>query len=189
MNRLPDSTCRCALLALSFLASPGCGSGESGGTADASFPTDAAFPCERDAQGGEPFDLALGLVADGEFQELSDGDQAPIVLGGQGLYMLLPDLQADFAVESETICLEFLAQIDPVGEYGGLEQPGIVEFRTTGQGSFRAGPTLILGGREVGEALDGATVRLRLSCAGHGLSGEVERELQLHIASAAPQTH
>ena len=169
-------------VATACLLAPACGGGEEGGAADASAVIDAAFGCESSAEpGGEPFELTMGLETDGTFQELSDGDAAPLILGGQGLYMLLPELRAGLSVDADSVCFRCVMEVGPSGEFEGLRQAGVVEFRTLEASLFSASPVIILGGPDKGEMLDGATVQVSLTCDGHGLSGAVTRELALYL--------
>lgn len=174
---------RILLLAVVFCGS-GCGSnspgGDDGGEPDAD--PGGGFSCEQVPQPGDAFELRVGLKSSGDFQELLDGDVVPVVLGGQGLYMMELDVRATLSIPSDSICLGFVAEVGPWGDFEGVRQPGVIGLRLATDGSFRGLSQIILaGGPDMARELDGADVQFTMSCDGHGFSGDVQRDLHLAL--------
>lgn len=106
---------RIAVAAL-CIADGACASDDDGGSpaiADAGL--DAGFSCESSGGAGESFELRLGLRSGEEraYVELEDGGEAPLVLGYQGLYMLLLESQAVLPVDSDAFCLQCAMEMSP----------------------------------------------------------------------------
>jgi hypothetical protein len=143
---------------------------------------DAGPACDPGGGGGEAIDLILGLrsleKADA-FTELADGDQADVVLGFQGLYMLLLETRGPLPIEQDAVCLACSVELSPVGEFRGAMQAGNVSFDTMPTGGFRGPFTLIVGAQSEKPDIEGAEVELSMSCNGHGVTGTVERSLRL----------
>lgn len=150
-----------------------------------SAPPDAApvaLSCEQSAAaGGDPFEFAVGLRKDEGYVELSDGDEATVVLGYQGFYMLLLEGRAALSVPADQVCLSCDVELSPSvsGSFDGATQKGNIGFEAMATGAFSGGFTLIIGSQTDRADLDGAEVELTMSCDGHGLSGTVQRALRL----------
>lgn len=143
---------------------------------------DAGPACDPSGGGGEAIDLVIGLrsLVDAEaFTELADGDQADVVLGFQGLYMLLLETRGPLPFEGDTVCLACSVELSPTEEFRGTMQAGNVSFDTMPTGGFRGPFTLIVGAQSEKPDIEGAEVQLSMSCTGHGVSGTVERSLRL----------
>lgn len=161
-------------------------SGGGSGRADAGG--DAApdpYGCESSATGGDPFELLLGLESEDGFVELRDGDECPVLTGGQGLLMIIVGYRAEIPFTADTVCLDCLLQITPVDPIRGVEQAGVVVFRANEDGTFSGTSTVIVGGVDDGAQLDGKEANVSISCRGHGVSGVVERLVTLRVAPAA----
>jgi hypothetical protein len=170
------------ILPLLAAACSGGGSGRADAGGDA-----AADPygCESPATGGDPFELLLGLDSEAGFVELRDGDECPVLTGGQGLLMIIVGYRAEIPFTADSVCLDCLVQVIPVDPLGGVEQPGVVVFRANEDGTFAGTSTIILGGADDAEALDGKDANISISCRGHGVSGEIERLVTLRVAPPA----
>lgn len=162
----------------------GCGGN---GGADEPSPPDAQsdLVCERATDGGEEsFDLSLGVRSgedEQDFVELTDGDPAPLVLGFQGLYMLLLSSEASLPIDSEEICLHCDAVLSPStsGSFRGARQAAGIAFKLTESGRFRGAFTLIIGSGSDRPKFEGAEVTLALTCERVGFVATVERALTL----------
>lgn len=170
-------------LAAAWLAAAACGSGD-----DApDDPPDAApvdpFGCEpRGADDDELFDLTVGLRTDDTFTEIADGDQCPVLLGSQGLYMFQGELRASVSLPTDSVCFDCIAEVTASGDFEGITQPGYIGFSATNESFFSGFSTIILaGGEEAAAALEGAQVDISVSCVGHGHSGTVTRSVQLFL--------
>ncbi len=167
------------------LAAGACAGGGDDGDGGGATGADAGggLSCESSGGDGESFELRLGLRSgeNQEYVELEDGDRAPVVLGYQGLYMLLLESEAALSVEGDELCLRCAAEMNPSGS-ASLErasQGANVAFQATGSGVFRGSLTLVIGSGTDRPNLEGAEVTLTMSCSGHGLSGSVERAVRL----------
>jgi hypothetical protein len=159
----------------------GCGAGSDQVEEDAAVDP---FGCETlagDDGTGEPASLAVGYLEGEAFVELSDGDQAPIVKGSQGLYMLVVQLRTDAAPPADSFCLACQRLVSPSGAFEGLDHSANMTFQED-EGSFLANTALILGGgSDIEAALDGAQVDVSFDCSGHGVQAGVSLGVQLFI--------
>jgi hypothetical protein len=172
-----------AALAMSGMACGGDAPGDGGGGATADASAANPYSCEEVPRSGEPFDLRVGLKSDDGFHEIADGDEAPVVLGPQGLYMLQLDVKAALAIPSENVCLYCVDDVSPWGNFEGITQPGVMALSAAQDGSFLASTIVILaGGEEMARGLDGAQVSLTKTCDGHGFSATSEHQLNLYLA-------
>lgn len=169
-------------LALVAAACSGGGSGEPDAAVDAE---PDPFGCEPSATGGDPFELLLGIDSEGGFDELSDGDECPILTGGQGLLMIIVAYRASLPFDADRVCLECLVEVTPVDAPDGFGQAGVVVFRASDDGTFEGTSTIIVGGLDVGDELDGKDANVAIHCDGHGRSGSIERMVRLRVAPAA----
>jgi hypothetical protein len=144
------------------------------------------YGCEPSATGSDPFELLLGLDSDAGFVELHDGDECPLQVGGQGLLMIIVGYRAELPFTADSVCLECLLEVMPVDNpLQGVEQAGVVVFRANQDGTFAGTSTIIVGGADVGEELDGEDANVSISCRGHGVSSSLERLVRLELAPAA----
>lgn len=166
-------------------AALGCGGGDAGAPDGAPPATDAnALTCESTGGvGGESFQMAIGIKeGETDFTELTDGDQCPLVVGAQGLLMLLLDVRATFAVPEDSVCLECVASVGPTDTFDGITLPTVIVFRRLDGTLYDGYLTFILGSRvELEEKLDGASAPVTLDCIGHGFSERLERTLSLYV--------
>jgi hypothetical protein len=177
-----------ALLGAALVGPAGMACG--GGSADGSSEPDAApenpFSCEDEPESGDPFDFRVGLRSEDAFHEITDGDQAPVELGPQGLYMLQLDVQATLSIPSAAVCFFCSAAVSPAGTWPGVSQPGVIALKTApgGPADSFAGTTIVIlaGGIDQAAQLDGADVDLTVHCDGHGFSAESQHALQLFLA-------
>ena len=151
-------------------------------------PPDAAppvpFACEpSEDMAGEPLTFSLSATVDGrDFVELADGDDCPLVLGFQGLFMLLMELRSPLGVTAEEVCLDCAVSVSPTGSFPGVSQRNFIRFDATSDTMFTAGATIILGiGPDQSQGLNGAEVEVAFQSSGHGLSGEVRRNVRLVV--------
>ena len=171
-----------ALAAALGLATGACAGG--GSDDDGSSDGDPALECpEADTEGGDSFDMALGVRVDGtDYVELLDGDEAPMVVGYQGFLMLQLESRATLAVDGDAICLMCTVEVSPAEAFNGVVQTGPVQFRAVESDEFGGAFVVILGSAERDmDALDGAEVVLSHRCDGQSLSGAVERTVRLAI--------
>jgi len=188
MNRSASSQLRIAVAVL-CAAAAACSSGDgsngsddddgAGSVADAGL--DAGLECESTGGAGESFEMLLGARTGNEYVELSDGDSITVVLGFQGLYMLLLASEAALPVSSESLCLYCVVDVSPStsGDFDGTSQNGNVGFATVDGDTFRGAFTIIVGSQSEKPQLTDAEVELSMSCSGHGYAGSVERSLRL----------
>jgi hypothetical protein len=169
-------------LAAAWLAAAACGAGE-----DPADPPDAApvdpFGCEpRSGGDDELFDMTIGLRMEDSFVEIGDGDQCPVLLGSQGLYMFQGELRASVSFPTDSVCFDCIAEVSAFGDFDGITQPGYIGFSANTESFFSGFSTIILaGGAAAAEALEGAQVDISVSCVGHGYSGTVSRSVQLFL--------
>ncbi|HEU5058543.1 MAG TPA: hypothetical protein VFU21_18550 [Kofleriaceae bacterium] len=171
---------RIALAAAAVLAAGAC-SGQSSGDPDASpWPDATELVC--DEGGGEPFDLAMGYLSDSAFVELVDGDEAMLVLGAQGIYMLHLESRALVSLTSEQVCFTCRIQVGPTeAGFAGTELDGPVGFVQVGAGAFGGAVNVLLGSRETSDAFADAAVDVAMQCDGNGFSGAVDRSVVLRL--------
>lgn len=161
-----------------------CGSDEPADPIDAGIDPDidGGFTCEASGGGGDPFDLLLGIrTEDGVFVELADGADAPLVLGFQGLYMLLLETVAAIPASDAVVCLECVVELSPSvsGTFAGAIQNVPVRFAAAPKGDYTGSiPPLVLAAQSARPDLDGAEVELSLECEGRGLTGTVQRTVR-----------
>jgi hypothetical protein len=181
---------RLALAACVAAAALGCGGGEGWPDAEPPAPDANALTCNSaDGVGGQTFEMAIG-IKEGEtgFAELADDDQCPLVIGGQGLLMLLLDVRGTFAIPEDSVCLECSASVGPTDTFDGvtLDDGKIVFWRLDGT-LYDGYLTFILGSRvELEPKLDGASAPVTLDCIGHGFSQRIERTLSLYVLQPQP---
>jgi hypothetical protein len=174
-----------ALAAASSVATAACagdGSDDDGSSDDRDA---AALACpDTDAEGGDPFGLALGVRIDGtDYVEVQDGDEVPMVVGFQGFLMLQLEARATLPVDDvDSVCLMCTVEVSASDAFAGVVQTGPVQFRAVESDEFGGPFVVILGSaaRDM-DALDGAEVVLSHRCDGESLSGAVERSVQLAI--------
>jgi hypothetical protein len=166
------------------LVAGGCGGDEPAAPIDAAVEPDidGGFSCEASGGGGEPFDLLLGIRTEGgDFDELADGDDATLVLGFQGFYMMLLEAVAGLPTSDAVVCLECVVELSPSvsGSFAGAVQNVPLRFAQAPTGDYTGTiPPLILAAQSARPQLDGAEVQLSLVCEGHGLTGAVERTVR-----------
>ena len=177
-----------ALLGAGALMVPGgmaCGGGSDGASAEPDAAPENPYSCENEPESGDAFDFRVGLKSEDGFHEITDGDQAPIELGPQGLYMLQLDVAATLSIPSEAVCFFCVAQVSPAGAWPGVSQPGVIALKTApgGPADAFAGATIVIlaGGREQAAQLDGADVDLTIQCDGHGFSAQSQHALHLSL--------
>lgn len=171
----------CVLAVLAAACSGGGGEKADAGADAAADP----YGCEPSATGGDPFELLLGLDSEAGFEELSDGDECPILTGGQGLLMIIVAYRAALPFSADSVCLDCLVEVTPIDWPEGVEHGGIVVFRANEDGTFAGTSTIIVGGVDVGEELDDKDANVAIRCDGHGLSGAIERLVRLQLAPPA----
>jgi hypothetical protein len=105
------------------------------------------------------------------------------VVGAQGLLMMLLDARGTFSVPEDSVCLDCVVEVSPVGEYPGIAQDGVVVFRRVGETDEYAGfSTVILGSSVMfSDDLDGASVTVTMDCVGHGFSETLVRALDYYL--------
>ncbi len=172
---------RTALAAAALLAAGAC-SGSSSGEPDGAAAADAtALFC--DSGGGDPFDLTVGYLSDDSaFVELGDGDDATLVMGPQGLYMLHVESLAQLSLTSEQVCFTCRITVGPTDAgFAGTELDGPIGFIQVGAGAFGGAANVILGSREAADDFADAQVDVAMECNGNGLSGSVDRSVVLRL--------
>jgi hypothetical protein len=187
MRRRPGASRAQAFLAVLAMSGMACGGDAPGEPDDGGASADAGqanpYTCEEAPRSGEPFDLRVGLKSDDGFHEIADGDEAPVVLGPQGLYMLQLDVRATLAIPSDSVCMYCVDDVSPWGNFAGITQPGVMALSAAQDGSFLASTIVIVaGGEEMARELDGAEVALTKSCDGHGFSAQSEHQVNLYLA-------
>ena len=165
-----------AALAAAVLAG-GCGGDDD---APAGQP-DAAYACEEGPpSGGDAFDFRVGGEVGGQFVELVDGDDVPLVPGNQGFYMVLLETRAilELIAPADTVCLSCNAALSSTdGEFEtSMPESGKYFYHLSGD-SFES-PLILVLGPEL-ETYRDATVSLDLRCSGHGLESSVVLDFTL----------
>jgi hypothetical protein len=172
-----------ALLALATA----CGGGGSGEVADAAPPDGALeqFGCATiGSDGGDPFDMAVSVTTeDGSFTPLGDGDDATLVLGFQGFYMLRLDSHAMASITADKVCFDCSEAVSASSttSFAGAMAEDTITWDALGDGPFGTTLTLILGSSTTPELYDGAEVDYDLTCYGHGFTGTLHRALRLVV--------
>lgn len=178
-----------SLLATAGLAL-GCAGNSPAGDGDGDGDGDVVDPygCESAPFGGEPFAIELGLRSgDASFVALSDGDELPVVLGFQGLYMSELELRAEILApaDADQVCFDCIAELGSGGSFAGIMQPEKTRFTEETDDLYNGFSTLLLGGHaqlEGGDAIEGLEVELAMTCEGHGFSGFGQRTVRLTVA-------
>ena len=172
-------------LAAAVLAAGAC-SGDSSGDSDGSDPGPDATQLVCDTGGGEPFDLSVGyLSTDSDFVELTDGDEAMLVLGAQGIYMLHLESRALVSLASEEVCFTCRVRVGPTDAgFAGTELDGPVGFVQVGAGAFGGVVNVLLGSQETSDAFADAEVDVAMQCDGNGFSGAIDRSVVLRLPAS-----
>ena len=169
-------------VAAAVLCSLAC-SGGGGTPADPDAETADAAPACAEVAPGSAFDLRFGLASEtGDFDELVDGDDCPLVVGSQGLLMMIGELRAGLADpprSSSSMCCT--ARVGPTGAFDGVTQTGLVPVRD--RGDELAGYALVLlTSADMAEALDGAEVSVAWNCAdAEDASSSVDLSLRFYL--------
>ncbi|HEY8143180.1 MAG TPA: hypothetical protein VIG06_10925 [Kofleriaceae bacterium] len=171
---------RIALAAAALLAGGAC-SGSSGGPDGAPFPPDATeIVC--DSGGGDPFDLSVGYLSESSYVEISDGDDATLVMGPQGIYMLHLESRALLTFAEEQICFTCNVAVGPTDAgFAGTEQEGPIGFVEVGTDSFGTALNVLLGSRDAADAFADSEADVTMDCNGNGFSGSVDRHVVLRL--------
>jgi hypothetical protein len=166
-----------ALLAL------GCPACSGGGSAEPDADTTDAPPSCEEVDQGTAFDLRFGLATEtGEFDELSDGDDCPLVVGTQGILMMIGELRAGLADPprgASSMCCT--ARVGPSGSFDGATQSAPVPVEDNGD-ELAAYALVLLTSADMADTLDGAEVSVAWSCAdAAGAAGSVDLSLRFII--------
>ncbi len=165
------------------LVAAGACSGQSSGDPDAGLPWPDAAQLVCDSGGGEPFDLSIGyLASDSAYVALADGDDATLVLGPQGIYMLHIESRALVELTSEQVCFTCAIQVGPTDAgFAGTELDGPIGFSQVSTGAFGGAVNVLLGSRQAADSFADSQVDVAMQCNGNGFSGSVALSVVLRV--------
>ena len=137
---------------------------------------DAALPClpEDDGLGpeGQDIDLTIGVLEDGQFRELVDGDAVAATVGPQGFYMLVLELRGTLPISFDDACLRSRWQVD-FETLDDKDRGQRVDFRRVEGNLFSGALPAVIGTKAETppEEMAGVEIDLAITCADWGMSG------------------